>query len=146
ALLKQAGYGPDHPVKVKVMISTSGSGQMLSLPMNEIIQQQVKPIGFDLDFDVVDWGRLLVVKRTAPTAPAAHGVDALNSSLGFSDPASMSRYFSKTSMSPHGINWGHFSDPRVEELSGSYLDNTARAAGLSLAAFPSGAASICGRC
>jgi ABC-type transport system substrate-binding protein len=116
ALLKQAGYGPDHPVKVKVMISTSGSGQMLPLPMNEIIQQQVKPIGFDLDFDVVDWGTMLVVKRTAPSAPVAHGVDALNNSLGFSDPASMFRYFSKTSMSPNGINWGHFSDPRVEEL------------------------------
>ena len=26
--------------------------------MNEIIQQQVKPIGFDLDFDVVDWGTI----------------------------------------------------------------------------------------
>ena len=116
ALLKQAGYGPDHPVKVKVMISTSGSGQMLPLPMNEIIQQQVKPIGFDLDFDVVDWGTMLVVKRTAPSAPVAHGVDALNNSLGFSDPASMFRYFSKTSMSPNGINWGHFSDPRLEEL------------------------------
>jgi len=77
------------------MISTSGSGQMLPLPMNEIIQQQVKPIGFDLDFDVVDWGTMLVVKRTAPSAPVAHGVDALNNSLGFGDPASMFRYFSR---------------------------------------------------
>jgi ABC-type transport system substrate-binding protein len=116
ALLKEAGYGPDRPVKARVMISTSGSGQMLPLPMNEIIQQQVKPIGFDLDFDVVDWGTMLVVKRSAPSAPVAHGVDALNNSLGFSDPASMFRYFSKTSMSPNGINWGHFSDPRVEDL------------------------------
>ena len=105
-LLKEAGYGPDHPVKAKVMISTSGSGQMMPLPMNEIIQQQVKPIGFDLDFDVVDWGTMLVVKRSAPTAPASHGADALNNSLGFADPASMFRYFSATSFSPNGINWG----------------------------------------
>jgi peptide/nickel transport system substrate-binding protein len=116
ALLKEAGYGPDRPVKAKVMISTSGSGQMLPLPMNEIIQQQVKPIGFDLDFEVVDWGTMLVVKRTAPSAPIAHGVDALNNSLGFADPASMFRYFSRTSFSPNGINWGHYSDPRVEDL------------------------------
>jgi ABC-type transport system substrate-binding protein len=116
ALLKEAGYGPDRPVKAKVMISTSGSGQMLPLPMNEIIQQQVKPIGFDLDFEVVDWGTMLVVKRTAPSAPIAHGVDALNNSLGFADPASMFRYFSSTSFSPNGINWGHYSDPRVEDL------------------------------
>jgi peptide/nickel transport system substrate-binding protein len=116
ALLKEAGYGPDRPVKAKVMISTSGSGQMLPLPMNEIIQQQVKAIGFDLDFEVVDWGTMLVVKRSAPSAPVAHGVDALNNSLGFADPASMFRYFSKTSFSPNGINWGHYSDPRVEDL------------------------------
>jgi peptide/nickel transport system substrate-binding protein len=116
ALLKEAGYGPDHPVKAKVMISTSGSGQMMPLPMNEIIQQQAKPIGFDLDFDVVDWGTMLVVKRSAPTAPASHGVDALNNSLGFADPASMFRYFSATSFSPNGINWGHYSEPRVQGL------------------------------
>ena len=115
-LLKEAGYGPDHPVKAKVMISTSGSGQMMPLPMNEIIQQQVKPIGFDLDFDVVDWGTMLVVKRSAPTAPASHGADALNNSLGFADPASMFRYFSATSFSPNGINWGHYSQPQVQDL------------------------------
>jgi peptide/nickel transport system ATP-binding protein len=63
------------------MISTSGSGQMVPLPMNEILQQQVQPVGFKLDFDVVDWGTMLVVKRTAPSAPVAHEVDALNNSL-----------------------------------------------------------------
>jgi ABC-type transport system substrate-binding protein len=116
ALLKEAGYGPDHPVKAKVMISTSGSGQMMPLPMNEIIQQTVKPIGFDLDFAVVDWGTMLVVKRTAPSAAVAQGADALNNSLGFADPASMFRYFSKTSFSPSGINWGHYTEPQVQDL------------------------------
>src|SRR5215831_625201 len=115
-LLKEAGYSPDHPITAKVMISTSGSGQMMPLPMNEIIQQQLKPIGFDLNFDVVDWGTMLVVKRSAPTAPASHGVDALNNSLGFADPASMFRYFSATSFPPNGINWGHYSEPRVQDL------------------------------
>ncbi|HEX2681176.1 MAG TPA: ABC transporter substrate-binding protein, partial [Candidatus Dormibacteraeota bacterium] len=116
ALLNEAGYGPDRPARVKVMISTSGSGQMVPLPMNEIIQQQVKPLGFDLDFDVVDWGMMLMVKRSAPNAPASHGVDALNNSLGFTDPASLFRYFSRTSFSPNGINWGHYSEPQVQDL------------------------------
>jgi peptide/nickel transport system substrate-binding protein len=40
----------------------------------------------------------------------------LNNSLGFADPTSMFRYFSKNSFSPNGINWGHYSDPRVEDL------------------------------
>ena len=48
--------------------------------------------------------------------PAGHGDDALNNSLGFADPASMFRYFSKASWSPNGINWGHFYDPKVDAL------------------------------
>jgi Bacterial extracellular solute-binding proteins, family 5 Middle len=40
ALLKEAGWGPDKPIAAKVMISTSGSGQMLPLPMNEYLQQK----------------------------------------------------------------------------------------------------------
>jgi peptide/nickel transport system substrate-binding protein len=59
---------------------------------------------------------MLVVERTDPSAAVAHGVDALNNSLGFADPASMFRYFSKTSFSPNGINWGHYADPRVDGL------------------------------
>jgi peptide/nickel transport system substrate-binding protein len=46
ALLKAAGYGPDDPAKAEI-ISTAGSGQMLPLPTNEIIQQQIRPIGYD---------------------------------------------------------------------------------------------------
>ena len=116
ALLAEAGYGPDHPVKAKIMISTAGSGQMLPLPMNEILQQQLQPLGFDLDFDVVEWGAMLVAKRGAPDAPASHNDDALNNSLGFSDPSVMPRYFSKASFPPNGINWSHYSNEQVEEL------------------------------
>ena len=116
ALLKAAGYGTDHPLKAKIMISTSGSGQMLPLPMNEIIQQQVRPVGFDLDFDVVEWGTMLVAKRNSPTSPASHGVDALNNSLGFADPGVMFRYFSSKTFPPNGINWGNFKDQRVDTL------------------------------
>jgi hypothetical protein len=40
---------------------------------------------------------MLVVERTDPPAAVAPGVDALNNSLGFANPASLFRYFSKTS-------------------------------------------------
>ena len=55
------------------MISTSGSGQMLPLPMNEFLQQNLKECGFDISFEVVDWGTMLVALRNTPTAPQAHG-------------------------------------------------------------------------
>jgi peptide/nickel transport system substrate-binding protein len=37
-------------------------------------------------------------------------------SLGFADPASMFRYFSKTSFSPNGINWAITPTPGVDGL------------------------------
>ena len=64
ALLAEAGYGPDKPMKAKIMISTSGSGQMLPIPMNEFMQENFKAVGMDIDFDVVEWGTMLVAVRS----------------------------------------------------------------------------------
>jgi peptide/nickel transport system substrate-binding protein len=116
ALLKEAGFGPDHPVKAKIMVSTSGSGQMLPLPMNEVIQQQVKPLGFDLDFDIVEWGTMLIAIRSAPSAPQSHGVDGVNISLSSVDPSTMFRYYDSASYSPTNFNWGHWSSPETDQL------------------------------
>jgi len=115
ALLKEAGYD-NRPVKVKVMISTSGSGQMMPLPMNEFLQQSMQAAGFDLEFEVVEWGAMLLGYRSAPDAPASKGADALNISLSYTDPSSMFRYHHSTSYSPKNQNWGHWSDPRLDDL------------------------------
>ena len=93
ALLAEAGYGPDKPVKAKIMISTSGSGQMLPIPMNEFMQQNFKAAGLDIDFDVVEWGTMLVAVRSDPKAPPVHGVDGINISLSSVDPSTMFRYY-----------------------------------------------------
>jgi ABC-type transport system substrate-binding protein len=116
ALLKEAGYGPGKPVKAKIMVSTAGSGQMLPLPMNELIQQMLKPIGIELDFEVVEWGTMLVAVRSAPDSPPSMGVDAINISLGFTDPSTMYRYYHSDSKSPTNWNWGHFSNPKADGL------------------------------
>jgi hypothetical protein len=42
ALLAAAGHTAQKPLRLKVMISTSGSGQMLPLPMNEYLQENLK--------------------------------------------------------------------------------------------------------
>ena len=117
ALLKEAGYGPDKPVKAKVMISTSGSGQMLPLPMNEFLQQNVKDCGFDISFEVVEWGTMLVALRNDPTAQQALGADAMNISLPPStDISQLALYFLSTNAAPKGRNWANWKNPEFDAL------------------------------
>jgi peptide/nickel transport system substrate-binding protein len=116
ALLRAAGYGPDHPVKAKIMITPAGSGQMLPIPMNEFLQQNLKPLGFNLAFDVVDWGMMIIARRNLASAPMSHGDDALNNSLNWPDPQAIGRLFQGQYIPPNGGNWGSYTDPEVERL------------------------------
>ncbi len=96
------------------MISTSGSGQMLPLPMNEFLQQSMKQCGFDISFEVVEWGTVLVAFRAEPTAPQAAGADALNISLVSSDVSMIVRWFYGDNSTPKGSNWGHWKNPEFD--------------------------------
>src|SRR5204863_8856552 len=58
ALLKEAGC---YPCQVTFAISTSGSGQMQPLPMNELVKAQLEAVGFKVKLDVMDWNTLLDV-------------------------------------------------------------------------------------
>jgi len=68
---------------------------MLPLPMNEYLQQNLKECNFDISFEVVDWGTMLVAMRNLPTGPQSRGVDAVNISLAhgteFSEKAGEAR-------------------------------------------------------
>jgi ABC-type transport system substrate-binding protein len=114
SLLAAAGYGPDKPLKAKVMISTAGSGQMVPIPMNEFMQQNFKTIGINIDFDVVEWGTMLVAFRSATDSTASHGDDAVNISLSYTDPSSLFRAFDTSSFAPQGWNWGHYQNKQVD--------------------------------
>jgi len=114
-LLAEAGFA-DKPVKGKIMISTSGSGQMLPLPMNEFLQQSMKQCGFDITFEVVEWGTMLVAFRAEPTAAQAVNSDALNISLVSSDVSMVVRWFYGENSTPKGSNWGHWRSPEFDAL------------------------------
>src|SRR5712692_10327817 len=60
ALLAEAGC---LPCKVTFGISTSGSGQMQPLPMNELVKAQLEESGFDVSIQAMDWNSLLDVFR-----------------------------------------------------------------------------------
>jgi hypothetical protein len=86
------------------MISTSGSGQMLPLPMNDYLQQNLKGCGFDVSFEVVEWGTMLVALRNSPTAQQALGSDAMNISLPPStDISQIALYLLSTTAAPCGV-------------------------------------------
>ena len=115
ALLAEAGYTEQKPLSIRVGISTSGSGQMLPLPMNEFLQQSLKEnCGVDVAFEVVEWNTLLGGLRAEPTAPQWLNADALNISLVSSDPSQMARWFLSANFTPHGSNSGQWRDEKFD--------------------------------
>jgi ABC-type transport system substrate-binding protein len=115
ALLAEAGYTAQKPLSFKVMISTSGSGQMLPLPMNEYLQDNLKQAcGVNVEFDTVEWQVLLDAVRQTPDSPALRGVMALNVSSPASDAGIMARYFSSANFSPNGFNFEQWKDDQFD--------------------------------
>ena len=116
-LLADAGYSKDKRLKMKVAISTSGSGQMYPLPMNEFIQQQYAELGVDLDFQVMDWNALLNFMRLGAKAKEAEGFGAINVSWNTMDPHNaFMRFIDSQQIPPKGSNWGYINDPEFDRL------------------------------
>jgi ABC-type transport system substrate-binding protein len=114
-LLAEAGFTPQKPLSFKVMISTSGSGQMLPLPMNEALQENLKQAcGVDIQVDAVEWQVLLNAGRAVPDSPELKGAMALNVSSPSSDVGMMFRYFAAANSSPTGSNFQQWNDEKFE--------------------------------
>jgi ABC-type transport system substrate-binding protein len=111
ALLAEAGFTDKKPLSFKVMISSSGSGQMLPMPMNEFVQQSLEEsCGVKVEFNVVEWQVLLNAGRATPDSPSLQGSMALNVSSPSSDLGVMARYFSSANFPPNGFNFEQWKD------------------------------------
>jgi len=114
-LLAEAGFTDKKPLAFKVMISTSGSGQMLPLPMNEALQENLKQAcGVDVQVEAVEWQVLLNAGRAVPDSPSLNGAMALNVSSPSSDVGMMFRYFAAANFSPTGSNFEQWKDDKFE--------------------------------
>ena len=82
-LLKEAGC---LPCKITLAISTSGSGQMQPLPMNELVKSQLEEVGFQVDFKVMDWNSLIEIGRSGVVKYPE--IDGYNGSRALLDPVS----------------------------------------------------------
>ena len=116
-LLAEAGYGPAKKLKTKIAISTSGSGQMYPLIMNEAIQQQWAEVGIDAEFQVMDWNALLNLMRQGAKSPEGAPFGAINVSWNTMDPHNaFMRFIDSQQVPPKGSNWGYINDPEFDKL------------------------------
>ena len=116
-LMAEAGFSARNPLRTKIGISPSGSGQMQPLPMNEAVQQNLKEIGIEIDFEVVEWNALLGLWRDGARAPSNRGITGINISYAALDPFTALVRFLKSDLTPPAANnWGYFSDPAYDAL------------------------------
>ena len=90
---------------------------MLSLPMNEFLQQSFKEIGIDIDFKVVELETLYTHWRKGAADEMNAGITANNIAYVTSDPLyAIVRFFHSDQIAPVGVNWGGYKNPKVDAL------------------------------
>ena len=116
ALLKEAGC---LPCTIKIGISTSGSGQMQPLPMNELVKEQLEAVGFKVDLVPMDWNALIGVFFAGGKKSEFNGI---NFSMAPIDPVQgIVKKWMTDYAPPNCCNWGLFKDPKMDELGAKAL-------------------------
>ena len=116
-LMTEAGYSASKPLKVKMLISASGSGQMLPLQMNEYMQQNLKDAFFDVEYEVVEWQALLNLWRAGAKSPQVKGAHGVNVSYQTMDPFNTFTRFLRSDLgAPTGVNFGYLNDPEFDKI------------------------------
>jgi len=112
ALLAEAGYGPDKPVELTIVISSSGGGQMVPLSMNEVVQDYLAQVGIKVTFDVRDFSTMITMLRQGAKES---GADGLNIAMTMQEPATGVIAFSSALVPPLGGNWGYYDNPEFDK-------------------------------
>ena len=117
-LLAEAGYSKTKPLRFKALISASGSGQMQPLTMNEFIQANLRDVGVEVEFDVIEWNTMTTRRAAGAQAPENKGIHALNNSWAWPDPDfGIVGVLDSTKIPPRGNNWTNVRNPQFDELS-----------------------------
>ena len=117
-LVQQAGFSRANPLRTKFLIATGGSGQMLSLPINEYCQQAFRAIGVEIEFQAVELEVLYTCWRQGAAGEIArNGITANNVVYVTSDPLyALIRFFHSNQIAPTGVNWSHYRDAEMDRL------------------------------
>ena len=116
-LVSDAGFSKSNPLKTKFIVATSGSGQMLSMPINEYIQSSYAEIGIALELQPVELEVLYTAWRKGAADPSMKGITANNIAYVTSDPFyAILRFYQSNQIAPAGVNWSHYSNPEIDRL------------------------------
>src|SRR5919204_3276120 len=117
-LLKEAGYdGRAKRVKSSMLISTSGSGQMQPLPMNEFIQENLRDVGIDLELVPIEWNAMVQRYFQGFQHPDSAHLGGMNISLHFVEPhGAFLRRFHSAYAPPRSTNIMPYNNPEVDRL------------------------------
>jgi peptide/nickel transport system substrate-binding protein len=116
-LMSAAGFSKAQPFKTKFVVASGGTGQMLSLPMNEAIQEMFKDVYIDLELKVVELEALYTAWRAGAKADMNKDVTANNIAYVTSDPLyALTRFFHSNQAAPVGVNWSYYANPEVDKL------------------------------
>lgn len=116
-LVSDAGFSKSNPLKTKFIVATSGSGQMLSMPINEYIQASYADIGIAIELQPVELEVLYTAWRKGAADPSMKGISANNIAYVTSDPFyAILRFYQSNQVSPAGVNWSHYKNPEVDRL------------------------------
>ncbi len=116
-LVGEAGYSPQNPLRTTFLIPTGGSGQMLSLPINEFVQQSWAEVGIAVEFRAVELEVAYTAWRQGAADPSLKGVTGSNIAYVTSDPLyAILRFYDSKQVAPTGVNWSHYRNPEVDRL------------------------------
>jgi peptide/nickel transport system substrate-binding protein len=119
-LLAAAGYA--NGFTATVSYPTSGSGNMVPVPMNEELQRDLGAVGIKVELKPIEWSAML---GQIFTGEIPDNASAVNISLSFLQESSWLWFF--TTKGP--FNVGHYQNPQVDALitqAQSTVDDTAR--------------------
>jgi len=116
-LVQAAGFTRSNPLRTKFMVPTGGSGQMLSMPMNEFVQQSWAEIGIELELQPVELEVAYTAWRKGAADPTLKGITGGNIAYVTSDPFyAIIRFYGSNQIAPAGVNWSHYRNPDVDRL------------------------------
>ncbi len=116
-LLADAGFSRSNPLRAKFIVPTGGSGQMLSMPINEFIQGGWAEVGIAVEFQPVELEVAYTAWRKGAADPSLKGITGSNIAYVTSDPFyALLRFYGSKQVAPVGVNWSGYSNPEVDAL------------------------------